>query len=331
VKVAAPLVSKVQDALATLGASAGGIVVAVSGGPDSVALLRALVDCRTGPLVVAHVNHQLRGAESDADQQFVADLCQRLGCAVHAEQIPVAAQAQTTGDNLEGCARRARYDTLLSVARTAGCRWIATGHTADDQAETVLHRLIRGTGLQGLRGIAARRPLAPAIDVIRPLLDVTRSEVLAYLDAVQQPYRLDSSNAELRFTRNRIRQELLPMLARCYNPAIASILAQLAAQAAEVWPEIEALAADLRQRAERPRAGDVLVFDRAVLQAAPAPRLREMFRLVWAHEGWPQADMTFAAWGRLALLVHDAASRLDLPGGVRAQCRERVVQLCRHS
>jgi tRNA(Ile)-lysidine synthase len=330
VKVAAPLVGKVRDALAALGAAEGGIVVAVSGGPDSVALLRALLDGGAGPLLVGHVNHQLRGAESDADEQFVVDLSRTLGCAVRTERVPVALQAQSTGDNLESCARQARYDALLAIARAAGYRWIATGHTADDQAETVLHRLIRGTGLQGLRGIARRRQLGPGICVVRPLLAARRSEVLAYLDALQQPFRLDSSNVELRFTRNRIRQELLPLLAQHYNQAIADILARLAAQADEAWPEIEALAEELRRQAERPRAADVLVFDRAALRAAPASRLREMFRLIWAREGWPQAHMTFVAWGRLAALAQGAESSLDLPGGVRAHCRERVVQLCRH-
>jgi tRNA(Ile)-lysidine synthase len=330
VKVDEPLPTKVRDALAALGATAGGMVVAVSGGPDSVALLRALVDCAAGPLVVVHVNHQLRGAESDADEQFVVDLCRTLACEVRTERIPVAEQAQAAGDNLESFARQARYAALLDVAKTVGYRWIATGHTADDQAETVLHRLIRGTGLRGLRGIAPRRQLAPGIDVVRPLLGMSRAEVLAYLEAVGQPYRVDSSNVEMHFTRNRIRHELLPLLARHYNPAIADILNRLAVQAEEVWPEIEALARQLLENAERPRAGNLLIFDRAVLRAAPPQRLREMFRLVWDREGWPQGDMSFTAWGRLAALVHGAETTLDLPGGVRAHCRERVVQLHRH-
>jgi tRNA(Ile)-lysidine synthase len=294
-----------------------------------VALLRALLTCGAGPLVVAHVNHQLRGTESDADQQFVEELARSLGLALRTERIPVATQAEAEGDNLESVGRRLRYDWLVQMAQATGCRWIATGHTADDQAETVLHRLLRGTGLQGLRGIAPRREAAPGIWVVRPLLAVTRADVLAYLESIKQPFRQDSSNLDPRFTRNRIRHELLPLLAERYNPAINGILAHLAAQAEEAWLEIEALARELLARAERPRAGDILVFDRGVLVAAPSPRAREMFRLVWAREGWPQGDMTFAAWDRLAALVHSAAGGLDLPGGIHAEALERVVRLRR--
>ncbi len=122
-------------------------VVAVSGGADSVALLRAICAC-SAPLVVAHVNHQLRGEESDADEAFVRELCTAIGVEYHVKIAAVAALA--AGDNLESTARRVRYEFFSQVANEVGAAWIATAHTADDQAETVLHRLIRGTGLQGL-------------------------------------------------------------------------------------------------------------------------------------------------------------------------------------
>jgi tRNA(Ile)-lysidine synthase len=329
VKGELPLIEHVRGWLDRLGPDRGGMVVAVSGGPDSVALLRALAACGASPLVVAHVNHQLRGIESDADQEFVEELARSLGLALRTERIALAAQAEAERDNLESVGRRVRYDWLVQVAQAAGCRWIATGHTADDQAETVLHRLLRGTGLQGLRGIAPRREAAPGIWVVRPLLAVTRADVLAYLDSIKQPFRQDSSNLDPRFTRNRIRHELLPLLTEQYNPAIAGILARLAAQAEEAWLEIETLARNLLARAELPRAGDILVFDRGVLVAAPPTRVREMFRLIWVREGWPQGDMTFAAWDRLAALVHGTAGSLDLPGGVHAEALERVVRLRR--
>ncbi|HEY1186262.1 MAG TPA: tRNA lysidine(34) synthetase TilS, partial [Gemmata sp.] len=129
-------------------------IVGVSGGADSVALFHALH--ATGrALVVAHVNHRLRGAESDADEAFVRDLCAGAGVAFRLLSADVAALA--AGDNLESTARRVRYEFFTAVAQQTGADWIATAHTADDQAETVLHRLIRGTGLQGLRGIASER------------------------------------------------------------------------------------------------------------------------------------------------------------------------------
>src|SRR5207253_3128013 len=143
----------------------------------SVALLRSILALRresaAGPIVMAHLNHQLRGADSDADEAFVVALHASLQLAaasdllIRHERRDVAAIARAQRSNLEDVARRLRYEWLAGVAAETGARWVATGHTADDQAETVLHRLLRGTGLQGLRGIAPRRPLAPGIDLIR--------------------------------------------------------------------------------------------------------------------------------------------------------------------
>jgi tRNA(Ile)-lysidine synthase len=309
--------------------------VAVSGGPDSVALLRALLALRppqTGSrLIVAHLNHRLRGEESDADAFFVRELHERLArtyprLELRCEAISVAESAQVEHGNLEAVARRLRYDWLANVALEACARWLATGHTVDDQAETVLHRLLRGAGLQGLRGIAARRPLMPNVALLRPLLGVTRAEVLAYLDDEGQDYRKDSSNQDLRFTRNRLRHELLPQLAR-YNPAIAAVLCRLAEQADEAYRAVAAQAQALFAEAERPRAGALLIFDRERLAAAPRRLVREMFRLAWAREGWPTGRMSFAAWERLAEVGQGKTAGVDLPGGVHARCLDRVVQL----
>lgn len=333
-KTESPLPAKVHRCLAGLGPLPDGIVVAVSGGPDSVALLRALLAVRSSAtrLVVAHLNHRLRGSESDADEEFVHQLHESL-LAVHShlalrcEASDVAAMAQARGDNLESTARQVRYHWLAPVAVETGCRFVATGHTADDQAETVLHRLLRGTGLTGLRGIAARRPLTEHVEVIRPLLHVSRAEVLAYLDELKQPYRLDSSNENLDLTRNRIRHELLPLLARDYNPAIARLLTQLAEQADEAVRIVAGAAQQLLTAAELPRAGPLLIFDRQRLMQAPRHLVREALRLAWLREDWPQAAMNFAAWERLAELVYTAQPALDLPGGLQARCRGRVVQV----
>jgi tRNA(Ile)-lysidine synthase len=330
VKVDAPLLGKVRRFLAGH-QSSGGIVVAVSGGPDSVALLRALAALQPipGSLTIAHLNHQLRSAESDADERFVQELPAALPgpVQVRVTRVNVAAQARAAHGNLEAVARQLRYDWLLQVALDVGSRWVATGHTADDQAETVLHRLLRGTGLQGLRGIAPRRPLGPDVTLIRPLLQVPRSEVLAYLEAVGQPFRLDSSNRDLTRTRNRIRHKLLPYLAEHYQPAVARTLARLASQAEEVCHEREALTLRLLAEAERPSAGTLRVLDRQCLAAAPRQRIREVFRLLWMREDWPAGRMTFDAWDRLAGVALGEAVSVDLPGGLRACCRERVVQV----
>jgi tRNA(Ile)-lysidine synthase len=330
----ATLLSCVERFMADIGQDAAG-VVAVSGGADSVALLRALLSLpRPGRLIIAHLNHALRGAESDADEAFVRNLHGTLLAAeperllLRCERIDVAARARAEGENLESTARQIRYEWLTAVAQQVGACWVATGHTADDQAETVLHRLVRGSGLRGLCGIPPRRDLAPGIQVLRPLLRVRRQEVLAFLEMLPQDYRQDSSNADPGFTRNRIRHELLPHLAAGHNPAIVSVLCRLAEQAAEVQQDQEAQAARLLHAAELPRAGAMVVLDATRLAQAARHQVREMFRLVWRREGWPQGRLGFDDWDRLAhLAVANAEAALDVAGGVRVRRCGRVVQL----
>jgi tRNA(Ile)-lysidine synthase len=332
VAVLPPLVCKVRRWLRRLDVTAGGIVVAVSGGPDSVALLRILATLQQGQgLAVAHVNHQLRGAESDADEAFVQELAAKLSLPMRSECLNVKALAQREGDNLEAVARRARYAWLERIAREMGASWVATGHTADDQAETVLHRLLRGTGLKGLRGIAARRALGAGIDLVRPLLLIRRADVIAYLDAEGQNYRIDSSNCDPAFTRNRIRHELLPLLVRRFNPEVVAILGRLANQANEAYQLEQGQARTLLAAAERPRVGDLLILDRGSLSGAARPLVRDVFRLLWEREGWPQGRMSFAAWDRLADVARGDLSSVDLPCGIHAAGRERVVQIGRRS
>jgi|SRR5262245_7710116 len=299
-------------------------ILAVSGGADSVALLRALDDDPpAGGLVVAHLNHRLRGTESDADAQFVAELCP---CWPHrVEAIDVRAAAEP-GENLEAAARRVRYDFLARVARAAGASWVATAHTLDDQAETILHRLIRGTGLRGLRGIAERRPLVPEVQLLRPMLTVCRAEVIAYLREIGQDWREDATNLDPTFTRNRIRHELLPLL-RTFNPAIADVLGRLAAQAEEVFGDVETVVRSLLARAELPRAGRVCLLDRTALADADRHLLRELLHLLWDREGWPRGDMTASLWARAAGVIRGESPAWDLPGGIRIAYTLRVVRI----
>ncbi len=316
---------------------ARGIVIAVSGGPDSTALLHALIAARPDPaipLVIAHLNHMLRGDESDADERFVRDLHAALSFSarrleLRCERIDIARQAESEGANRESIARRERYAWLGRVAQETGADWVATGHTADDQAETVLHRLLRGTGLQGLRGIAARRALTDGVELVRPMFRVRRAEVLAFLDQRGLPFRQDSSNFDLALTRNRIRHELLPLLGKDYNPAIVRILGQLAEQAEEMHGTLSQLAEKLMAEAELPRAGGRLIFNRDRLSAAPRHLVREALRMAWLRENWPQGEMGFADWDRLAAVALGEVPAVDLPGGVTARGQGRVVQVGR--
>jgi tRNA(Ile)-lysidine synthase len=324
------LSDRVADFMAAVcpGHDAG--VVAVSGGPDSVALLRLLLELHQvgliGTLTVAHLNHQLRGGDSDADEDFVQRLAGKYSLPFRSERVNVAKLAKDQKDNVENAARQVRYDWLAEIARSEGARWVATGHTADDQAETLLHRLVRGTGLHGLGGIPPQRELAPGIAVIRPLLGSSRAEVLAYLQNAKQDFRTDSSNVDLGFTRNRIRHELLPVLARDFNPAIVSVLCRLAEQAREVQSLVEIQAGDLLRNTELPRAGNLLVFNRTTLAKAPRHLVREVFRLVWSRENWPAGSMTFDDWERLAVLACQDDS-FDLPEKIHARSTGRVIQV----
>jgi tRNA(Ile)-lysidine synthase len=336
---AAILPEKALSFLSRQSVCAERLLVAVSGGPDSVALLRALVELNSkhavsfgsDAIVVAHLNHRLRGNESDTDECFVRDLVESLktqtntALTFRCERLDVAARAAAEGSNLEDLARRLRYEWFANVALESGCAFVATGHTADDQAETVLHRLLRGTGLKGLRGIAPRRRLVDGIDLIRPLLHAGRREVLAYLQAQAQDYRQDSSNLSRDFTRNRIRHDLLPYLAANYNPEIVTILAGLAAQAAEAFQEQEAMAQELLTQVELPRAGLCVVLDADRLASAPGSAARAMYRLLWTREGWPMRSMGFKKWQRLAEFAGGEDAAIDLPGGIRVRHRTRVV------
>jgi tRNA(Ile)-lysidine synthase len=205
--------------------------VAVSGGADSVALLLLLLELRgTLGIVpsVVHFNHKLRGKASDADEAFVAKLAAKHGLEFHSASVDVAKKAKMERANLEDAARRARYDYFRSLAESGACGRIVVAHTADDQAETVLAHLLRGTGLAGLGGI---HPVAGP--VVRPLLNVRRSELRRYLRARKQTWREDATNRDMKRMRARIRKKLLSLLEKQFQPAIVEHLSTLAELARE--------------------------------------------------------------------------------------------------
>jgi tRNA(Ile)-lysidine synthase len=272
---------------------------------------------------LAHLNHGLRGAESDADERFVRDLADAWKLPIVVERREIA------GPGIEENARRIRYDWLAEVARRRSADWIATGHNADDQAETVLHHILRGTGLAGLVGISANRPLERGVRLVRPLLSVTRAEILAYLASEKIEFRVDSSNADVRFTRNRIRHELLPMLTRDYNPALADVLRRLARQADDWHSAIASRAAELLAEIEQPPAGTMVVLARSPLADLKPLWIREIARAVWRRENWPQGAMTFDDWDRVVSVARGNLARHDFPDGVRANATRHVVQMWR--
>jgi len=204
------------------------LAVAVSGGADSVCLLHALRELapRLGVTLagVAHLNHQLRGEASDEDERFVGALAAKLALSCYCAKARFSAQPGNPEHNLEQAARRARREFFSGLIRDGAADLVALGHTRDDQAETVLFRILRGSGLSGLAGIF---PVTQE-GFIRPLIDVTRADVEEFLRSRGIVWREDASNREPRFARNRIRHDLLPQLARDWNPQIGEALAHLA-------------------------------------------------------------------------------------------------------
>jgi tRNA(Ile)-lysidine synthase len=260
--------------------------VAVSGGADSMALLRLLLELRKElgiVLSVVHFNHKLRGSESDGDEQFVAELAQRHKLELFSESGEVAAHAAEKHLSLETAAREMRYRYFQGLLSEGGLNRIATGHTLDDQAETVLLKIVRGAGGRGLAGIYPRLPVAcsqfsdGSASIVRPLLAIRRRSLEAYLLALGQSWREDKSNRDLRNMRNRVRHGILPRLERYLNPAVREAFAETAeiARTEEEYWEKE-VARALPQVWDAKEAGRVLSL--SVLADFPLALQRRLVR-----------------------------------------------------
>jgi len=311
------------------------VLVAVSGGRDSVALLRALARVRdpsAGSLVVANFNHGWRGAESDGDEVFVQRLSDALQLPCEVGRAPTGLAAVHTG--LEVTARQLRYQFLRATADRLGARYVATAHTADDQVETILHRIVRGTGLRGLAGIPRIRPLSPLTTLVRPMLHIHRPELQAYLDDLQQVFREDSSNAATHHTRNRIRHQLLPTLRRDYNPCVEQAVQRLGELAHQAQLTVDALADTLRtQCVSYPQANRVRI-DCVPLRNQSPYLVRELLHAVWCQLHWPRQDMSERKWRELCRLVQHPDStlrRFTLPGRIEVHASGDVVECARHA
>jgi tRNA(Ile)-lysidine synthase len=214
------------------------ICTAISGGADSVALLLTLHaanatarDSLGVGLSAVHINHNLRGEESDADQRFVEDLCISLDIPLHLHQANVPERVAQTHETIEEAARNVRYDFFTTLIASGHADTILTAHTLDDQAETVLMKLLRGAWTEGLSAIHPVITL-PKGKILRPFLQTRRADIEAFLKQSNQPWREDSTNTDTAFTRNKIRHELLPQL-RAYNPNLDQTLSNLAELARE--------------------------------------------------------------------------------------------------
>ncbi len=235
------------------------LVVGVSGGADSVALIHALAQLQAEynlQLVIGHLHHGIRGKEADEDAEFVARLAESLGLPLDAmkEDVPRAKRTMKVG--LEEAARRVRYEFLERLADESKAQRIAVAHTSDDQAETVLLNVLRGSGIEGLVGISPVRGR-----VVRPLIQHSRREIEQYLSGVGQEWRIDASNVDTSYTRNRIRHDLIPHLQQNFNPAVKNALLTLSEIARDESGFLQSETANVFQSITRDLSSDCVAFD----------------------------------------------------------------------
>lgn len=312
------------------------VSVAVSGGADSVALLRILLELREelgAVLAVAHFHHQIRGTEADADEQFVQDLARQFDLEYQSSSADVPAYAREQRMSLETAGRELRHRWFAALVSAGKAGKIATAHTQDDQAETVLMRFLRGAGSRGLAGIS---PWQQQKSLIRPLLTVSRSEVEAYLQALKQFWREDSTNKDLRHFRNRVRHELLPLVQQNYNPAIRQTLADLAEVARgeeDYWQlQVAELVTRWVRSGQPSRSGrtngrqPTLALELNALKSLPLALQRRLLRAMANQFG---VALEFKHVHELLLFANSghAGKALQLPGGLDARCSHRELQI----
>ncbi|MCA9079030.1 MAG: tRNA lysidine(34) synthetase TilS [Planctomycetaceae bacterium] len=309
----------------------GNVLIAVSGGADSIALLQGC--CRLQESLgirvhAAHFDHALR-ADSAEDLDWV-----RRQCLDH--DIPFvgkrrAAVARAT--HVEEDARHDRYTFLQHAAHDFDCRWIALGHTANDQAETVLHHILRGTSISGLAGIPCVRALDEQCSLVRPLLGIEREVIEQWLRYESLTWREDPTNRDCALTRNRLRHELLPLLRQSINPQVDDALIRLSAQARRVQEALDWSAARLREHVVIDGEPDDVIarVDCRPLRDIPAAILGQFLIRLWDELGWPRQKVSSIHWTALTSLLQrtGAPSGHSLPGGIQADWRRSVLTLSR--
>jgi tRNA(Ile)-lysidine synthase len=328
---AAAILARVRPFLTGLKIREAKIIVAVSGGADSSALLLLLSPLRSErdqhiDLVVGHFDHQLRSVrDTKADRAYVESLSSRLGVPVTFGAGDVRRRAKDCGESVEEAARNLRYAFLRSVAVDESASMVAVGHTADDQVETILHRIIRGTGIEGLAGMKPRRdwPFGNGPQLIRPLLCISRRDTEAYCRAFQLQPREDATNQQFAATRNRIRKKVLPAI-REINPEVGAALLRLGAIASEHLAHLDRSVADTWAMVVKSEEPESISFDRSgLLSVDRAVAARSVQRAVYAVGG---ADLS--GWQITQIVDHLSGNSntrwgIDLPDGVRVNIANR--------
>jgi len=300
------------------------LLAAVSGGCDSMALLDLLARYAPGrkmQLTVAHLDHGLRRG-SRSDRIFVERAARALNLPFRSDRVETD-DLRRRDESLEEAARRVRLDFLRRAAREAGCERIATGHTMDDQAETILMRLVRGAGATALTGMAVEGP-GP---FVRPLLGLTREELSSYLSRRGLEYREDPTNRDLRFDRNRVRLRVLPFLREHLNPRAARHLVKAAERLREDAVFLDAMAERRLLRIVQTDGTGRVTLEASSLAGQPAPIAKRMARLILQRAGVdPRRVATRHVDSLLDLASGGSGRSLDLPGRVRARrVRQRLI------
>ena len=302
------------------------LLVAVSGGPDSTALLIALDAIHrrvpgTSRLGVVHVNHRLR-PENDQHAKFVESLARSLELPYLVQSLPDTPASPVTGTPSEDVLRAARYDCLKTAAKRFGARHVVTAHHQDDQIETLLFRILRGTGLAGLRGIPPFR-VDGDVTFVRPLLHADRALIRAALEERHQPYQTDSTNAQSVATRNFLRNELLPLIETRF-PAPGASLLRLQQQASLVQDWIAQQAPEPETCYHR-RGDHGWVLDRDVVRDQHPMIVHHVLTRLWHSAGWPSQAMSQLVWQRIiqAIQAPGPTPAMTLPGAIRMECSSR--------
>ena len=325
------MINKIKDTLTTHSMLKKGdkVLLCVSGGPDSVAMFHAfkqIADSMGLKLFLGHINHTLRAEESDRDQAYVEALGTR-------QNIPVFTSIQDTKKfakenklSIEDSARRLRYKFFREVADKLDIDVIVTAHTKDDQAETVLMRLLRGTGLKGLRGIPVRSSFGKAL-LIRPMIEVSRKEIEVYLKRNRLLPRIDQSNSDTKFFRNKIRLKLLPLIERDYSPAIKSVLLTLADLLDKDYEYIELKQVEDFRGIFKKSGKGVIVLNLAGFKKLHPSAKRGAIRKIiqYLHNGLEDIDYRHCQEIESLINTRPVGSILYLPHGITAKKRKRTI------
>jgi len=306
------------------------VLIGVSGGPDSVILLLALNQLKNDyklTLKVAHVDHLIRGEDSHQDMEFVKSLCNDLGIDFCFREVDIKKIVEVKKDSIEKIARVARYDFFKEIAINENFTKIAVGHNSDDQAETILMRIIRGTGLLGLKGIPAVRNISPDLDIllIRPLIEVSSSDIREYLDKENISYRKDYTNQEQIFLRNKVRHHLLPILEE-YNPNIKQLLLNMSYSLLGIQDYVNK-EGRRRYRSTAVLKGDDIIIDLRRFSRFHTAIKREIFRNTIRQLKGNLKKITYQHWREFQVLVDERpiGSVVDFPFGVKAKKIKRKI------